>query len=124
MLRNFLTERRIGRTLRRLSRQRVALILQPGDIWVVERAISDDAETEAHLRTCQLRGWVEPVSNAVPRGRLTDSGGLPSGQLFDDVRPIYRLTDSGWAAINRSHMWVVLGAIIALASLFAALALR
>lgn len=124
MLRNFLTEQRIGRTLRRLSRQRVALILQPGDVWVVERAISHDSETEAHLRTCQLRGWVEPVSNAVPSGRLTDKGGLSPGGLFDNIRPIYRLTDSGWAAINRSHLWVVFGAIIALASLFAALDLR
>jgi hypothetical protein len=39
MLDDFLTERAIGQTLRKLSRQRVALILQPGGIWVIERAI-------------------------------------------------------------------------------------
>lgn len=81
MLRNLRTERRIGRTLRRLSRQRVALILQPGDIWVVERAVSDDVETEAHLKTCQLRRWIETVSNAGPRGRLTDSEASYGGAI-------------------------------------------
>lgn len=124
MLRNFLSEREIGRTLRKLSRQRVAMILQPGNIWVIERAVGDDEKTEVHLRTCHLRGWVEPVSNAVPKGRLSADGRLPSGQLFDGHGPIYRLTDSGWAAIHRAHLWVLVGVAIAFGSFIAAWFLR
>lgn len=120
MLRNFLTERKIARTLRRLSRQRVATILQPGNIWVIERAVTDNGETAAHLSTCQLRGWIEPISNAVPKGRLTGDGRLPAGGLFDGQGAIYRLTDSGWAAIQRAHMWVISGVALAFASVMIA----
>ena len=52
------TERQVRQTLRRLARQRVAFILQPENVWVVERAVSEDEgkDVAAALRTCQLRG--------------------------------------------------------------------
>jgi hypothetical protein len=64
------------------------------------------------------------MGNAVPKGQLTDDGELPSGPLFNNHGPIYRLTDSGWAAIQRAHMWVVVGVVLTLASLFAAAFLK
>lgn len=108
----------IYRTLKAVSRQRVALILQPGNFWVIEKAIPHDEETEANLRTCHLRGWVEPIENAIPRGNLTEDGRLPEGDLFSTVGPLYRLTESGWNAIHRTHVIALLGLI---ASLIAAL---
>ncbi len=104
----------IYRTLKAVSKQRVALILQPGNVWVIERAIPDDEVTEANLRTCHLRGWVEPIENAIPKGQLADDGGLPEGSMFNKRGPLYRLTDSGWNAIHRAHVIALLGVIASL----------
>lgn len=97
-----------------LSRQRVALILQPGNVWVIEKSLVDDENTEANLRTCHLRGWIEPIENAIPKGDLTPDGNLPDGELFTRHGPLYRLTDSGWNAIHRSHVIALLGMIISI----------
>lgn len=104
----------IYRTLKALSKQRVALILQPGNVWVVEKSIPNDERTEENLRTCHLRGWVEPIENAVPKGKLKEDGSLPDGNLFSGHGPLYRLTDSGWNAIHRTHVLTLLGLIVAI----------
>ena len=56
----FMKEFSIYTTLKTLARQRVAAILQPGNVWVIEKSIPNNDETEENLRTCYLRGWVEP----------------------------------------------------------------
>lgn len=104
----------IYRTLKAVSRQRVALILQPGNVWVIERAIPDDEKTEANLRTCHVRGWIEPIANAIPKGRLTSDGNLPEGNIVSEIAPLYRLTNSGWNAIHRTHVIALLGLIASL----------
>ncbi len=53
------SERDIRRTLKSLSRQRVALVLQPGNVWVIERAVEDNEQTDAALKTAYMRGWVK-----------------------------------------------------------------
>ena len=111
----------IYRTLKGLSRQRVALILQPGNVWVIEKALKETEETAANLRTCHLRGWVEPLENAVAQGSLTPEGNLPDQKLFTHVGPIYRLTDSGWAAIHRTHVLILLSTFLALITLIVSL---
>jgi len=80
----------ILRTLKAVSRQRVALLLQPGNVWVIELAVPDDELTEANLRTCHLRGWVEPIENAIAKGQLTENGNLPLGNMFNKCGPLYR----------------------------------
>jgi len=65
--------------LRKLARQRVALILQPGNVWVIEKAIQRNDDVDEALRTCHLRGWVEPIENAIPKIRLGPDGLLPPG---------------------------------------------
>ena len=112
-------EREIRQTLRKLARQRVALVLQPEDVWVIELAVDDDESTQEALRTCHLRGWVEPIHDALPKGKLTPDGRLPSGEMFSGEGPLYRLTEGGWAVVNRSHQWVVMAIAVALASLVA-----
>lgn len=37
---------------------------------------------------------------------------LPDGNLYDSSGPIWKLTDSGWAAINRAHEWALIGMLI------------
>jgi len=114
-------ERFIRKTLRRLSQQRVALILQLGNIWVIEKAVSEDESEEvvAALRTCNLRGWVEILSDAVPRGKLTPEGKLPEGLPMSGVAPIYKLTEAGWNVIHRSHQWVVVTFVVVAITLIA-----
>jgi hypothetical protein len=116
-------ERLIRKTLHQLARQRVALILQPGNAWVVENAVADNDEAvAAALRTCQLRGWAAVEVSAVPHGSLTPSGDLPRGPIADRISPIYRLTEAGWNVIHRSQAWVLATFAIAAATLLATLA--
>jgi hypothetical protein len=97
-------DRTIYRTLRALAKQRVRLVLQPGDHWVIDNAIPQDDETLAALLTCQMRGWVEPLRHAVPSAQLTAEGSLPSNISFDKLQTLYRLTSAGWSVIHRSDL--------------------
>lgn len=110
-------ERRIHKVLAGLARQRVALILQPQGIWVIERALIRDQDTEAALMTCHMRGWVEPLHDSMPISDLTPDMKLPSGPLFTRAEAVFRLTEGGWSALNRAHAWTVAGIVIALLSL-------
>ncbi len=112
-------EHHIRKTLRGLARQRVAIILQPGNVWVIERAPREFDGIEEALRTCDLRGWVEPIENAIPHGKLTPNGRLPEGELFTGEKSVYRLTEAGWSALNRSHAWLLATFAIAAATLAA-----
>jgi hypothetical protein len=110
------SESDIRRTLKRLSEQRVALVLQPGNVWVIEKAVEDNEQTDAALKTAYMRGWVEPIENAIPKGKLTPSGALPSGNPFQGVGPLWRLTEGGWAVVNRSHRWALFAIVVSVLS--------
>ncbi len=111
---------KIHRLLKRLAKQRVGMVLQPGNVWVLEYAVEDTDETRELLYTCQLRGWVELLHESVPTGKLSADGSLPTGQLFSSENHIWKLTDSGWGAIQRRHVITILGTIVAiLSALFA-----
>lgn len=104
---------RMHRLLRRLAKQRVSLVLQPGNTWVIEFAVEDTQELDVLLKTCFMRGWVEPLQSAVPRNCLNPDGSLPSRNMFRSSGPLWKLTDSGWAAIQRRHEVLVLGILVA-----------
>lgn len=110
-------DRTVDRTLRKLSRQRVRLVLQPGDYWVIDRAIPQDDDTRAALLTCQMRGWVEPLQHAVPSAQLTPDGSLPPNINFDKMQTLYRLTSAGWSVIHRSDLIATCALLIAAMSL-------
>ena len=114
MFNNLVYSWRIFNVLRRLSKQRVALVLQPGNVWVIEYAVPDNEETDALLKTCYMRGWVEPLENSLPKGKLKPDGSLPDGNIFQSSGPVWKLTDSGWSAINRSHQLAILGLFLSL----------
>jgi hypothetical protein len=119
MLTDWRRERFIRSVLRKLSRQRVAVLLQPSNVWVVEKAVMHGEGFEEAVRTCHMRGWVEPLANSVPQGALTADGRLPGGQLISGHGPIYRLTEAGWNTIHRTHEWVVVTCITSIIVLFA-----
>jgi hypothetical protein len=88
---------------------------------VIEKAVMVDENERvmAALQTCNLRGWVEVLSNAIPHGKLTPEGKLPEGSLYSGVAPVYRLTEAGWSAIHRAHEWVVATFVIVTITLIA-----
>jgi hypothetical protein len=123
MLDEWKRERQIRKVLSGLARQRVAMILQPQGVWVIERALQRNEDTEAALMTCHMRGWVEPLHDGMPTGDLTPEMKLPSGPLFTRTQTVFRLTEGGWSALNRAHAWTVAGIVIAILSLLATIAL-
>ena len=114
-------ERFIRKTLRRLSQQRVVRVLQPGNIWMVEKAVSEEESDQvvAALRTCNLRGWVQIHTDAIPHGKLTPDGKLPEGSRLSGTAPVYKLTEAGWNVIHRSHEWIVATFVIVAITLIA-----
>jgi len=105
----------IYQTLRLLARQRVGIVLQPGNVWVIEKAMPHTEQNNENIQTCLMRGWVEVLHESIPTGKLNVDG-LPDGRGFDGVETIYRLTDSGWNAIHRTHVMVLLGIVVSLMS--------
>ena len=104
--------------LRQLAKQRVGIILQPGDVLVIERAVPHDEDSIAALHSCYLRGWAEPVGNAVPAGEIDAQGNLPPGNTpFTYHSQMYRLTDSGWSVVNRAQMWTLMTVFIGIISI-------
>jgi hypothetical protein len=110
-------ERDIRKVLRQLTTQRLVGIL-PGNHWAIEQTVKRDPKTDAALATCRLRGWAEIMEDAVPLGELPLDGRIDTSKpLFTHKGPIYRITDSGWAAIHRSHWWNLTTVFISAVSL-------
>ena len=97
------------------------MVLQPGGVWVIERALPDTEEHAENLQTCLMRGWVEILQESVPTGKLNSDGTLPNGPMFENKKHLYRLTDSGWNALHRTHQLSVLGIAVALIAVAIAL---
>jgi len=110
-------ERFIRRTLKKLSRQRVVGVFQPGNVWVIEKSPVIDEKVETALKTCHLRGWIEPIFDAIPKGQLTKEGKLPD--KLSGAGPVYRLTEAGWNALNRIYGWIIATWLIAFVTLIA-----
>ena len=110
----------IYRTLKLLARQRVALVLQPGNVWVIERAIRETERNSQNIKTCLMRGWIEVLHQSVPSGDLNPNGTLPTNDKLIG-KPIYRLTDSGWNAIHRTHVITILGVALTILGIVIAL---
>jgi hypothetical protein len=113
-------EFQIRRILRKISKQRVALILKPGDVWVIEKALKIDEKVEAYIATCLMRGWIEILENSVPSGQLTKDVKLPNiplNELFNETKNIYRITESGWSVINRQKTLLYLTFLVGLMTL-------
>jgi hypothetical protein len=119
MFLGFRRERNIRRVLRSLAGQRVSMIFQPGNIWVIECAPSNLPYQEEALSTCLMRGWVEILEAAVPKGELAPDGLPDVARSFKTTEPIYRVTDSGWSVINRTQTWLLATFAVSLLALVA-----
>jgi hypothetical protein len=108
-------------TLRQVAKQRIRVVLQPGNHWIVDLAITKDVDTEAALATCFMRGWIEPLEHAVPSTRLSPDGNLPPNFQFEGKETIYRLTSAGWSAIHRSNTIAICALLISALSFIVAI---
>jgi hypothetical protein len=93
------------------------MVLQPGNVWVIEKALKRDENAEAALMTCYMRGRAEPIEPSIPAGDLTADPTLPPDLAFTKNEVIFRLTEGGWSALNRAHTWTVAGILLAALSL-------
>ena len=112
-------EKSIFNILKGISKQRVVKILQPGNIWLVENAISLNEENLADIQTCLMRGWIEVLHESIPHSQL------PKDMNFNNVENkgnynIYRLTESGWNTIYRSRLINLLSLFFGLSSVIIA----
>ena len=96
-------ERTVRRKLRQLVKQRVRMVLQPGNYWVIDNTGEQSEDTHAALMTCYMRGWIEPLEHAVPSKSLPADLKLPRDWDFDRMETQYRLTSAGWSAIHRTN---------------------
>jgi hypothetical protein len=111
-------EWKIHRLLKKIARQRVTMILKPGDIKVIERAVGHDEETLTLIYTAEMRGWVELLHTAVPTGKIEEIKSFNFKQPLQSKEDYWKLTDSGWAAIQRRHQLALLGIFITLLGLY------
>jgi hypothetical protein len=117
-------ERTVRHTLRRVAKQRIRMVLQPGNYWVIDQAVGTHPETHAALLTCYMRGWVEPLPDAVPSARVPPDGNLPPNFQFDSKETLYRLTSAGWSAIHRSGLIATCALLISTLSFATAMIVR
>jgi hypothetical protein len=105
-------ERTVRRTLRQLAGQRVRIVVQPGNFWVIDNTGSRGEDHHAALLTCYMRGWVEPLEHAIPHAMLPSDGRIPPDFKFGEAETQYRLTSAGWSAIHRSNTIAIVALLI------------
>lgn len=95
------------------------MVLEPGNVWVIEKAMPRTEENIENLQTCLMRGWVEVLHESVPMGQVNDDGAIHclNGQPVMKDEHIYRLTDGGWNAIYRTHVLTVLSILTTIVSI-------
>jgi hypothetical protein len=124
MFEDFYRERLVRRALKAVARQRVVMVLKPGNVHVVERSTPNEEWFEVGVLTCHIRGWVEVLHEGLPTGEVQMHGQSPRLPAEMPRKTHYRLTEGGWAVLNRAHGWVIatfitsgLGLLVGLASL-------
>jgi len=119
MLEHVRRERAIRKALHAIAKQRAVMVLQPGNVLVVENCAPDEEWFDVAVRTCLIRGWADVLHDSLPNGKLSFQDGAPVFPQSMSPKTMYRLTEGGWSAINRSHAWVIGTFIVALVTLAA-----
>lgn len=74
---------------------------------MVERSPPREEWFELGVRTALIRGWVEVLHENLPTGAVQMLGTVP--QLPRSMTPEthYKLTEGGWAVLNRTQAWLL-----------------
>ena len=81
--------------------------LHPGNIQVVERSPPREEWFELGVRTGLIRGWVEVLHENMPTGTVRFQGTNPNFPEQMTPATHYKLTEGGWAVLNRSQAWIL-----------------
>jgi len=123
MLENFRRERAVRKALRAIARQRALMFVGPERVMVVENGTPDAEWFDVAVQTCLIRGWIDVLHDSFPSGTLGfRDDGAPIFPEYMPLKSVYKLTEGGWAALNRSHAWVISTFIIALVTLVVTIA--
>lgn len=122
MLDDFLQERKIRRALKAIARQRVAMVLQPGNFQVIERSPPREEWFELGARTALIRGWAEVLHENLPTGQVSLQGNTAALPKYMSPETHYKLTDGGWAVLNRSQAWMFATFLVSTISLAVSIA--
>lgn len=132
MLERWKQERKIRRVLKRIARQYVSNVAKTGwwndarferpvpqePVLTVRHAFLAEGDDIAAVETCLMRGWVEVLYDKKPSQLIPDDGRPVMGPTWPTDETHYRVTGSGWAALNRAHAWsvarVLIGLLVAL----------
>ena len=101
MFETFKRERAIRKALHAIARQRVVRVLQPGNVLLVEQTPPNEEWFDVAVRTSHSRGWVDVLYDSIPTGAVQFEGSTPVIPQGMTSKPIYRLTEGGWA-VNSS----------------------
>jgi hypothetical protein len=115
-------ERTVRRALHAIARQRAAMILQPGNVVVVEQSAPDEEWFYVAVQTCHIRGWAEVLHESMPTAAVRFEGSKPVFPSTMAPKTVWRLTEGGWSVINRSHGWIIATFTVGVLSLLAGLA--
>ena len=119
MFKTFKEERNIRKALRLIANQRAVISLVPGNVFVIQNSPADLGWFRVAVTTAQFRGWAEVLFDAIPRDRLKWQGDELVSPTPADLKPHYRLTEGGWAVLNRVQTWTVATFVVSAAGLVA-----
>jgi len=71
-----------------------------------------------------MRGWIDVLEDAVPKGEWNAQGMPDLQRSFKRTEPLFRLTDSGWAVINRVQTWLIATFVVSVIAVVATLVYR
>ena len=121
MFENLKREWEIRKALKLIKKQR-AIIKFDDEVYAIENSPAHLGWFRVAVTTAQFRGWAEEIFRAIPEEALkrTGDGGMISPKL-EDLKPHYRLTEGGWAALHRTHNWTLATFFVSLLALVATL---
>ncbi len=119
MFDSFKRERNVRRALQAIAKQRVAMVLQPGNVLVVENSPIHTESFDIAVRTAHIRGWVEVLWDGLPSGQVETVGSQLRVPTQMTPKTHYRLTEGGWSVIHGTHAWTVSTFVVSLLALIA-----
>ena len=120
---NLYHEFKIWKLLKKISSQRVAMVLKPHNILVIENCVNLSADDDARIATCLMRGWIDIFENSIPCRNLDKNGEIlnkPLEEIFINTGNLYKITESGWAVIyhqrTKTNLIIILTALTVIIS--------
>lgn len=97
------------------------MILQPGNVFVIENSPTEVEWFQAAVVTARIRGRVDVLFDALPSGEVRMHGNTPVFPERVTPKAHYRLTEGGSSVIHRTHAWTVATFLVSFLALLASI---